>query len=59
MIKYKVFARKLDDGTVVENPDQLLFDSFADAKQNGREFVLRMQEDTSTGWTWHIEELEY
>lgn len=57
MIKFKVFARQLSNGVTVPCPDELLYKTFEEAREVGRSFVLEKQEETGTGWTWHIEEI--
>lgn len=55
-MKYKIFARRLDTGETVLKPENNETYSFTEAKKLGRQFVLEKQEETGTGWTWHIEE---
>ena len=57
MIKFKVFARQLSNGVTVSRLDESLYETFEEAREVGRTFVLEKQEETGTGWTWHIEEI--
>lgn len=57
-MKFKVFARRLDDGNTIEKPNAPLYDTFQEAREVGRKFVLEKQEETGTGWQWHIEEID-
>lgn len=58
MIKYKVYARCLHTGQTVAEPIGAIYNNFIDAREIGRQFVLTKQDETGTGWAWHLEEIE-
>lgn len=57
-MKYKICARDLKSGETVEKVGEPFYDNFAQAREAGRLFMLEKQEETGTGWMWHLEEIE-
>lgn len=56
-MKYKICARRLDTGETVEKKNEPLYNDFVEAREAGRKFMLEKQEETGTGWLWHLEEI--
>jgi hypothetical protein len=56
-MKFKVFARRLDNGNTIEKPGAPLYESLEEAKEAGRAFMLEKMDETGTGWMWHVEEI--
>jgi hypothetical protein len=57
MQKYQVYARCLHTGQTVPEPSGTVYDNFIDAREVGRQFVLSKQDETGSGWAWHLEEV--